>query len=219
MLHKQTGVSLLSAINPSFSMYTTPIGVALKERGKYYTTNAIIDSGASTTLMSQQLAKELGVTGVNVPLQLTAINGECCTIAVQAKVAIRNAQTNETMGLIDVKIVPSFPEITAVDWTDIKNNFSHLKDITPPKPVNNGECHLLLGNNNGHLTGSLDSDIMVLGMADLPIAKSTKLGITIGGRTTPRPSDTILCTTHNAAVQEESERISQELHQAQQTSD
>ena len=140
MLHKPTpssGTAFLTATTPSFSMYTTPINVALQEKGKYYTTNAIIDSGASTTLMSQQLATQLGVTGVRVPLQLTAINGECCTTAIQAKVATQNAQTHENMGFIDVKIVPSFPEITAVDWTKIKHNFAHLKDTMPPKPVNN----------------------------------------------------------------------------------
>jgi hypothetical protein len=213
------GTLLLNAGNPAFSLFTTPIGVALQGKETFFQTNAIIDNGASMTLMSQELANNLGVTGAHTSLSLTTIGEEYTTTAIQTKVAVRNTQTDEPMGDIEVRIIPEFPRIKAVDWSLIWNDFPHLKDVRPPCPAADGVCHLIIGNNNVHLTGSVGSDTMVLGNADLPIAKTTPLGVSIGGRTSPKSTDVTLGWAQNTAVYGETKKLSQAFSQAFQGSD
>jgi hypothetical protein len=139
-------------------------------------------------------------------------------VATCTNVYATNPTNGKTLGSLNVKIVSPFPKVNAVDWSHIKNEFPHLSHLQPPPPAANGACHLIIGNNNARLTGSLTPDTMGKGQPGLPIAKSTALGISIGGPTYPQPSNDVRCFLLQEASAAEATRLNQALSQARESS-
>ena len=77
--------------------------------------------------------------------------------------------------------MPSFADITAVDWTEKVAEYPHLKEVTLVRPFVQGKCGLLLGNNCARLIAP--EKVAFVNQNDLPVAHKTQLGWSIAGPT------------------------------------
>ena len=59
----------------------------------------------------------------------------------------------------------------------------HLQHLPLPKPTQNGQVHMVIGTQVGPLMAAIEPDIQ--GEGNAPVARRTKLGYTIFGKTTP----------------------------------
>ena len=88
----------------------------------------IHDQGASTSFLSRELADNLMLTGVAVPLTLKTFGAEEGiqeAIEVQLRIFDHEGQDK---GKIVAKVIPKFADVKAVDWSRITPNYSHLQN-------------------------------------------------------------------------------------------
>ena len=94
---------------------------------------ALCDSGGfNTTLMDEELAQSLGLKGKEMELQIQGVNAEKAFTSQH----IKNCRIAR-VGTEGVKYVPTdvkrFPNLSVpgqkIEWSAIKHNFSHLKDL------------------------------------------------------------------------------------------
>jgi hypothetical protein len=134
-------------------------------------------------------------------------------MAMEVTLTLTNPTTGDKYNSIRAKVIPKFPAINAVDWRTIQGKFPHLGATKTPSPAPDKRCHLLLGNNNAHLTSSIAKDITA-NIADQPTAKTTRLGITIGGPTFPPHAQPLTQQLLLEATDREKHRLSEQSHLA-----
>jgi hypothetical protein len=85
-----------------------------------------------------------------------------------------------------VYIVDKFVQVWVVDWSSHSKDFAHLRSQNFPKPFREGRCHILLFNDNHHLTKSTQNDISApTNPQSYPYASLTALGWCVAGPTLP----------------------------------
>ena len=165
-----------------YSLLTSPVSLSRARGSQRFFTNAIHDTGATYSFLELSAAKHLSLTGVGAPLVLNTF-GESKQInsAVAVQFHLWGAQ-GDGFGVINALVLPEFANVKAFNWSKFQCNFTHLQDIDIPQPVGDGECHLLLGNNCGHILAPLQKARMNAG-ENGPIAIQTKLGWSVSGPT------------------------------------
>ena len=158
-----------------YSLFTSPVSLSRTRSSDRIFTNAIHDTGASYSFLEISLAKRLALTGVGTPLVLNTFgNSKRVDSAVAVQVHLWGVK-GESFGVINALVLPEFADVRAYDY-------DHLQGIDIPSPVDDGSCHLLLGNNCGTLLAPLQKARMN-GTENEPIAVQTSLGWSVTGPT------------------------------------
>jgi hypothetical protein len=115
-------------------------------------TNVIHDNGATISLMDKEVADSIGLRGETRPLGLATIGDpNVVQQAFKASINVHDSEGNE-VGKAWVHVVSNFVDLKAVDWLSQAAKFPHLTSLNFPKPFIGGKCHILLGNDNHHLS-------------------------------------------------------------------
>ena len=110
----------------------------------------MLDSGSNTTCIDEELANELDA------MPLTRLKNRSVkyldrvvkVLTRCVRVTLTNLDNTECI-IIDAWTIPKLSEGTrAVDWSNEKSHYDHLKDINFPKLPDNKEIKLLVGNRN-----------------------------------------------------------------------
>ncbi|XP_040172707.1 uncharacterized protein LOC120905736 [Anopheles arabiensis] len=159
------------------------------ESGPIYT-HALLDEGSTVTLMEQELARQLGVSGVLDSLCLQYSAGErrderdSERVAVQVSSAEENASA---FSMADVRTVSRLSlHIQSVDVNELKRKYKHLQAI-PAASYEAVSPRLLIGIDHYRLTRPLKT---IEGQPGQPTATKTRLGWLIFGKCTDNANDT-----------------------------
>lgn len=137
---------------------------------------ALLDSGSNTTLISDNLKKQLGLHGrkethiYHQPIQGTAVKREVEVLEVK----LESLENNFTLMMKEVETMPGQLQADAVDWNNYKTNFQYLENITFPDIKPHEKADLLIGADQSILFQRLDQRVPAKN-GD-PIAIETPLG-------------------------------------------
>ena len=102
--------------------------------GQKFLTNAIHDPGATCSLMSDNLAKKMNLTGIIAPIDIQTL-GSTNTIKTATKVLVNIFDhQGYAKGQLEAVVIPNFVSFFAIDWNQYKAEHEHLKNIAIPKP-------------------------------------------------------------------------------------
>ena len=145
--------------------------------------NVLVDTGANTSAMSSRLAQLLGYKPDRYVKHRVKVGGGLVNeyVSADGRITIESPQTKYRRE-INVHCYPN-PIGNAVvpNWSVLKNNWAHLKDLEIPPPVAGKGIDLFLGNENIDLFTAIEKGIM--GGPGEPTATMTRLGWIVGGRT------------------------------------
>ena len=154
------------------------IPVRLRNGKKSVRVNALLDSGATSNLMSHQLRKELGLDGPSFKTRVALACGvvkEIEKTKVSCNIVI--PQRGERV-LHACAVEDALGDLEAIDWNRVKDSYSHLRSVHFPEHVP-GQVQLLLGVNEWDLI--LPQEIPISGKEGDPVAIYTQLGWTACG--------------------------------------
>ena len=149
--------------------------------------NALADGGADHTILSSRTARDLGLwrDGEGSKYYVKGHGGsKGCYTAQKFSV-----QLLDPLGRLvrDIK-VSSYDnpcgDLKVENWAKLKNNWKHLSDIPVEPPVGDGLVDLVLGSSSLDLMEAIEA--AKFGPPGGPVAKKTRLGWIIGGRTSPK---------------------------------
>jgi hypothetical protein len=157
---KSTCVAFLTKNVSPVSLLTSPVMVATDNSALKKETNVIHDNGASISLMSKEIADAIGLHGETRLLGLSVVgNSNLFQQAFKAQINLHDTEGNE-IGKAWVNVILSFVDLKAFDWSIQAAQFPHLANINFPKPYVGGKCHILLGNDNHHLSAPKQNNIV-----------------------------------------------------------
>jgi hypothetical protein len=172
------------------SLLTSPIMVGTDHSSLKMETNLIHDNGLSISLMSKEIADAIGLHGETKSLGLATIGDEdVIKQAFKAQINVHDADGKE-MGKAWIHVVAGFVDRKAVDWSTQAAKFPHLASINFPAPFIKGKCHVLIGNDNHHLSVANAPTINASDNPQAyPYAYRTPLGWCAAGPTMPPAKD------------------------------
>jgi hypothetical protein len=148
---KTEAVAFLTRAKWPIFLLTTPVILSSSTSALQFDTNAIHDNGSTISLCSQEVADTIGLQGESRPLRLAVFgNQNQVQQAFKTRIAIADADGTH----VGNAVVYKFVQVQAVDWSSHSKDFAHLRSLNFPKPFRVGRCHILLGNDNHHLTKS-----------------------------------------------------------------
>lgn len=161
------------------SLRTVPVW--LKANGRKVKVNAIMDDASNETFLHEDVASQLGITGVFQKVQVHVLNSKVETFqSMPIKVDIESV-AGDFRKTIEVKTCPD--RVTGTykveDWGKKKEQWPHLNRCDFPKPAMNSQVDLLIGVDNADLHYSMAD---VRGPNGGPIARLGPLGWTCIGR-------------------------------------
>jgi hypothetical protein len=126
------------------------------------------------------------LTGETRPLGMSTIGTpNLVQQAFKATVNLHDSKGKE-IGKVQVNVVPDFVDVRAVDWSTQAAKFPHLASINFPKPFIEGKCHILLGNDNHHMSAPTMNIIKAMEEPQAyPYSALTPLGWCAAGPTLP----------------------------------
>ena len=149
----------------------------------------LLDSGSETTLIRSGFAKQLGVQGQRQNLTVDTVGGVRTTLKSQrVRVPFALAVTDIDVYAWTMKNICE--PVQSVDWTEIKKQYEHLRDV-PVMSVGETAVDVLLGLDAASLMVPLE---VKSGKHGQPCAELTPLGWVISGPvpTTTKPVKRIL---------------------------
>jgi hypothetical protein len=166
------------------SLLTTPVILSSLTSALQFDTNAIHDNGSTISLCSREVADTIGLQGESRPLGLIVFgNPNQVQQAFKTTIVIANADGTHGGNAV-VYIVDDFVQVRVVDWSSHSKDFAHLRSLNFPNPFREGRCHILLGNDNHHLTKSTQNNISApTNPQSYPYASLTVLGWCAAGPT------------------------------------
>jgi hypothetical protein len=183
---RTNAVSLLTKTVSPILLLTSPVMVAADNSYLKKETNLFHDNGATLSLMSKEIPDAIGLTGEIRPLGMSTIGTpNLLQQAFKATVNLHDSEGKE-IGKVRVNVVPDFVDVRAVDWSTQATKFPHLASINFPKTFIKGKCHILLGNDNHHM--SMPTMNIIKAMEEpqaYPYAALTPLGWCVAGPTLP----------------------------------
>jgi hypothetical protein len=160
----------------------------VKDSGGLVLGTVLLDSGSETTLIRSGFAKQLGVQGQR--LTVDTVGGVRTTLKSQrVRVPFAPAVTDVDVYAWTIKNICE--PVQSVDWTEIKKQYEHLRDV-PVMSVGETAVDVLLGLDAASLMVPLE---VRPGKHGQPCAELTPLGWVISGPvpTTTKPMQRILC--------------------------
>ena len=167
------------------SLCTSVIKCRVPGTDKIINLNAHADTCATDLIMPLALAEEMGLSGPLIPYGVLAHGGrnESFT-AMKSELTLLDSEGEE------IATVPVYcydnpgKGLVLEDWKKLGEIWPHLADLNIPTPVGKGEAQLIIGTKFAGLLASLQPDIVGKKLGD-PIAKVTRLGVFVMGKTTP----------------------------------
>jgi hypothetical protein len=183
---KTNAVALLTRNISPVSLLTSPVMVATDNSMQKKETNVIHDNGATISLMDKEIADAIGIRGETCILGLSTIGDpNVVQQAFKAPINLHDSERKE-IGKAWVHVVSSFVNLTAVDWSVQAAQFPYQASINFPKPFIGGKYHILLGNDNHHLSNPTPPTIAAKeNPQSHPYACLTPLGWCAAGPTLP----------------------------------
>jgi hypothetical protein len=187
---KKSAVALLIKNVSPILLLTSLVMVATDNSALKKETNVIHDNGASLSLMSKEITDAIGLRGDLRPLGLSTIGDpNMVQSAFKAQINLHDVEGKE-IGKAWVHIITGFVELKAVDWSIQAAKFPHLVSINFPRPFIYMKCHILLGNDNHHMSAPIQKVITAKdNPQSYPYASLTPLGWCAAGPTLPPVRD------------------------------
>ena len=163
------------------SLHTVPVLVTNPSNHHSFRLNCMLDSGATATFLSARAAKQLRLVGYPYRLKLKGVEGLTRNITVasaQVELVTPNGRHSIFVRVSDDPVAAYAP----VDWSVLKENFDHLRDLQVPPPVPHQPVDLLLGQDAAHLMAALQPDVCAEDGRG-PVARRSLLGWSVGGTT------------------------------------
>ena len=154
--------------------------------GKTQRLNALADGGADHTVLSSRAARWL---------ELEPEDGRCAykvkghggRSEIYDALAFKIRLLGPGMKPLRKLTVKSYPapcgDLTIEDWSKLKHDWKHLKELPLPAPEGDGVVDLILGTTALDLIEAVQPSIF--GPAGGPVAKMTQLGWVVGGKMHP----------------------------------
>ena len=204
LLHKDPDaqVALADGKPPAFSWQATrqlsgsrPVAVAsmvlhlrCPQSGKIVAINALLDTGATDFILDTSIADRLSLQGD--PCKYTVLGHaghETVHDCTSGQIVAINPETKNEFQLhfyaYGGPCEGMFPE----DWSRLKANWGHLKELDLPAPVEGRPFEAIIGCRYLSLLEHVDSQALHKGKGfDDPIAKRTPLGWMVAGHTSKR---------------------------------
>ncbi|XP_058817813.1 uncharacterized protein LOC131681120 [Topomyia yanbarensis] len=157
------------------------IPVELHGTNRSVSTYAFLDDGSSRTLVDEDIAIQLGVTGDSLPLclQWTANMKRIETDSQRIALKIRGEAEVTKFTLNDVRTVSKLDlPRQSLRYAELAESFPYLKGL-PIKDYENALPRILIGNDNAHVTAMHKIRV---GQPGEPIAAKSRLGWTVYGK-------------------------------------
>ena len=133
--------------------------------------NALLDDGSTKSYINSDIAAELGIQTVTQKVKVNVLNSNTETfetMPVSVKLESLNGQCQVDMSVFTADKVTG--NLKAVNWSDYKNKWDHLKQIQFPKLSSRPVIDLLIGTDYSDLHYSLRD---IKGQPGEPIARLT----------------------------------------------
>ena len=154
------------------------IPVTLRNGKKTMRVNALLDSGATSSLMSQEICDELGLEGPKFKSQV-ALACDLVAELDKMKVSCNIVIPNHGERILHACAVKNaVGDLESLDWNQIKQSYAHLSSVPFPEHLP-GQVQLLLGVNEWDLI--LPLEMPLHGKEGDPVAYITRLGWTACG--------------------------------------
>ena len=152
--------------------------------GKYLEGNVLVDSGAGTTVIRKEFAKNLGLQGHRDTLKLSVVGGKTIqeSTSRRLKFFVAPIDGGEEFEIEAHELEKTVLSVPALDRSWL-SSFAHLQDINFPHKA--GSIDLILGTQYSHLHAETH---IRQGLPFQPLAKRTRLGWYVMG---PDNSDTV----------------------------
>ena len=183
--------TLTSHFAPSITGLRT-VPVILSSDSKHIKINALLDDGSTKSYINSDIAAELGIQTIAQKVKVNVLNGNTETfetMPVSVQLESLNGQCKVDMSVFTADKVTG--NLKAVNWTEYKDKWDHLKQIQFPKLSSRPIIDLLIGTDYSDLHYSLRD---IKGQPGEPIARLTPLGWTCIG--SPDESDSDGQETH-----------------------
>ena len=170
--------TLTSHFAPSVTELRT-VPVIVSSDTKKIKINALLDDWSTKSYINSDIAAELGIQTVTQKVKVNVLNGNTETfetMPVSVKLESLNGQCQVDMSVFTADKVTG--NLKAVNWSDYKNKWDHLKQIQFPKLSSRPVIDLLIGTDYSDLHYSLRD---IKGQPGEPIARLTPLGWTCNG--------------------------------------
>ena len=149
---------------------------AVDEDGAVLTVNVLLDEGSDTTLIREDVAKKLKLTGAPRTLDVDAVGGLSSSVTSQ-KVRVKLRSVTGDNIFVEASTMPMVTKpVPVVDWNQLRSRWRHLADL--PLQRSGGQIDILLGLDYAHLMAVMEARS---GGDDEPIATRTRLGWVVRG--------------------------------------
>lgn len=178
--------TLTSHLGPSITGLRT-VPVIVSSDSKRIKINALLDDGSTKSYINSDIAAELGIQTVTQKVKVNVLNGNTETfetMPVSVTLESLNGKCKVDMSVFTADKVTG--NLKAVNWTDYKDKWDHLKEIQFPKLSSRPIIDLLIGTDYSDLHYSLRD---IKGQPGEPIARLTQLGWTCIGSPEENISD------------------------------
>ena len=144
---------------------------AVDEDGAVLTVNVLLDEGSDTTLIREDVAKKLKLTGAPRTLDVDAVGGLSSSVTSR-KVRVKLRSVSGDNIFVEASTMPMVTKpVPVVDWNQLRSRWRHLADL--PLQRSGGQIDILLGLDYAHLIAVREARS---GGNDEPIATRTRLG-------------------------------------------
>ena len=163
------------------SLRVIPIVLFNPDTRKTKTYNALLDDGSQSTMISEKIFTELGLSGTSSPYRLQGVANQAQTYpSFKTRVGIRESDISKER-IVNIRTLPDpVGDLIPTDWNVWKEHWPHLKDINFPT-IDNDKVDMLIGGDQADLIAGHD----VLGGLFEPVARLSPLGWTVLGRVSP----------------------------------
>ncbi len=164
------------------SLHTVPLLCSNPRNGQKTRLNCMLDSGASATFISKRAAEALALTGYATIIHLKGVEGLSRRLeVVSTQLQVQLADGSWTRLFVQISQDPAASYVP-VDWSTLKLQFPHLRQLPVPPPVPDQPVDILLGQDAAQLMSALEPDVCAVDN-DGPVARRTPLGWSVGGST------------------------------------
>ena len=167
--------------NQNHKTYLQVLPVIVSNGENFITTNALLDTGSDSTLIRQDVADKLRLSGMDQSLELS--NVMSISKKMKSKLVKFNLSSSSHPNEVEISnawVVPDLNlPVAQVNISELKENLPHLHNIDFPLP-NKNDVTILIGADMPQLL--IHHDFKV-GLPNEPVAVKTQLGwVLMGGK-------------------------------------
>ena len=195
------------------SLRCLPVKISNIKTGKSILTNALLDDGNTTTMISEDVQRAIQAQGPRHDFQVHGTGGIATPYkSMRTEIKIQSLSSDFERN-IKVRVIPSpAGDYQPVDWTEYQKLWEHIADLPVQAPLQDRGIGIMLGNDYTDLMASIKE---IIGKQGQPCARLTKLGWTITGPVSEESSAAMSIAKYSLANNtpvEYKEYYDQEVH-------